>query len=200
MITKKKNSRKIQAETTKNKLLQVSLDLIKEQGFDNVKIEDICSISGVSTGAFYHHFKSKSDIVTEVYTDCDAYFESAIFPLFKNPTTIDAIPDYISYQAQYAEDVGVDICTQFYKAQLTEGRDYFLSMNRPIIRGLNDIILELQEKKLMNNNISPLELTKEIFIISRGILYNWAQNNGNFKIVDLTKKMVSTYIQAYLPK
>ena len=54
----KKTSRQLQAEQTKAHLLEVALRLVREQGFDNVKIGDICKEAGVSTGAFYHHLTS----------------------------------------------------------------------------------------------------------------------------------------------
>lgn len=44
---------------TKNKLWEVGKEMIAERGYDQVKISDITKACGLSTGNFYHYFKSK---------------------------------------------------------------------------------------------------------------------------------------------
>ncbi|OUN17345.1 hypothetical protein B5G38_02140 [Gemmiger sp. An87] len=146
-----KTSRKQQAEQTKQKLLTVAMELIREQGFDNVKIEDICRAAGVSTGAFYHHLKSKAGIVVESYSQCDAYFNETVYPSLAKDCTENAVLQYIAFQMQYATDFGVDIILQIYKAQLTEGTDFFLSPERGLPLGLTRILAHLQQQGVIRS-------------------------------------------------
>lgn len=55
-------------EDTVNKILDVSLKLFLEKGYDNTSIQDIIDqLGGLSKGAIYHHFKSKESILLAVY-------------------------------------------------------------------------------------------------------------------------------------
>lgn len=47
------------ADETRDRILAVSLDLFTRYGYDATAVAEICSVAGVSKGAFYHHFPSK---------------------------------------------------------------------------------------------------------------------------------------------
>ena len=54
-------------EETVNKILDVSMRLFLEKGFENTSMQDIVDgLGGLSKGAIYHHFKSKEDILGAV--------------------------------------------------------------------------------------------------------------------------------------
>ena len=52
-------------EETVQKILDVSLKLFMEKGFEQTTILDIVNnLGGLTRGAFYHHFKSKEEVIT----------------------------------------------------------------------------------------------------------------------------------------
>jgi len=54
-------------EETINKILDVSLRLFMEKGYEQTSIQDIINnLGGLTKGAIYHHFKSKEDILIGV--------------------------------------------------------------------------------------------------------------------------------------
>lgn len=54
-------------EETVNKILDVSMQLFLEKGYEHTSIQDIVNhLGGLSKGAIYHHFKSKEDILDGV--------------------------------------------------------------------------------------------------------------------------------------
>ena len=197
MQTETKNTRKEQAEITKNKLMEVALKKVRHEGYDQVKITDICDEVGVSVGAFYHHFKNKAGIVIAAYEKCDVFFEEELYPKLKNRDDLDVIYDYIDYQMDYGMVYGIDFATQIYKAQLTDGAEFFLSMDRGLPKGLTNLIQHLQEKGVLKNDHTAISISKEILIISRGILYNWCQSNGNYDPRKCARHMLGNYLQCY---
>lgn len=52
--------------TTRDKILDVTLELITRNGFDATSVADICQAAEVSKGAFYHHFTSKQALFLEL--------------------------------------------------------------------------------------------------------------------------------------
>lgn len=54
-------------EETINKIVDTSLKLFLEKGYENTSIQEIVdNLGGLSKGAIYHHFKSKDDIFIAV--------------------------------------------------------------------------------------------------------------------------------------
>lgn len=53
-------------KTTKENIIDVADQLFYQQGFEHTSFSDIASEVGISRGNFYHHFKSKDEILTAV--------------------------------------------------------------------------------------------------------------------------------------
>lgn len=67
------NNRKYQANETKCKIINESMKLFEEHSFDEITVDMICRQCGLSKGAFYHHFKTKEELVVKHYVqtlDC----------------------------------------------------------------------------------------------------------------------------------
>ena len=57
-------------------LADAAADLWAAEGFDAVKVEDICDRAGVSKGLFYFYFGSKEDLLVElIHVDAEAVAE-----------------------------------------------------------------------------------------------------------------------------
>lgn len=52
-------------ETHKN-ILDSGLNLFLKEGYEKANLREICKNAGVTTGAFYKHFKDKADLFTEL--------------------------------------------------------------------------------------------------------------------------------------
>lgn len=51
-------------EETVQKILEVSMKLFMEKGYENTTVLDIVdNLGGLTRGAFYHHFKSKEEVI-----------------------------------------------------------------------------------------------------------------------------------------
>jgi AcrR family transcriptional regulator len=58
--------RKQQAERRRDQLLEVSLRLFADQGFESTTIADIARETGVAHGLVYHYFASKEELLSEI--------------------------------------------------------------------------------------------------------------------------------------
>jgi len=49
-------------------VIEVATALFAEHGFEKTSVAKICEVSNVSKGLVYHHFKSKDEILEEIFT------------------------------------------------------------------------------------------------------------------------------------
>jgi TetR/AcrR family transcriptional repressor of nem operon len=54
---------------TREKLLRVAFDLLWDQSYGSVSVDDICRRGRVNKGSFYHFFRSKADLAAEAYQE-----------------------------------------------------------------------------------------------------------------------------------
>ena len=52
---------------TKQKLLSTAIELIWENSYGSISVDDICSRAGVNKGSFYYAFKTKSDLAVAAF-------------------------------------------------------------------------------------------------------------------------------------
>lgn len=48
--------------TAKDKILDAAVALVRKNGLSGTSVDDLCRAAGVTKGAFFHHFRSKSDL------------------------------------------------------------------------------------------------------------------------------------------
>jgi TetR/AcrR family transcriptional repressor of nem operon len=92
---------------TRQKLLEVALDLIWQSSYNNVGVNEICSTAGVTKGAFYHHFDSKATLFYEATTyywevikhDLDSIFSPLNTPMQQLENLI-----HFLFVAKFGED------------------------------------------------------------------------------------------------
>jgi len=51
---------------TKDRILNVGIDLLSKKGYNNVGLNEILTLANVPKGSFYHYFKSKEDFGIQV--------------------------------------------------------------------------------------------------------------------------------------
>jgi TetR/AcrR family fatty acid metabolism transcriptional regulator len=183
MLETKLTNRQMQALTTKNKIYNATFELIKSQGLQNVTVEAICLKAEVSVGSFYNSYKSKNDILMDIYIRADEYFLDTIEKKLKEGSFSDRILMFFDYYAKYNVSNGLDFVKQLYSTE----NNLFIKSGRPMQVILQNIIEEGQKCGQLSTEMSSVEIVEYLFIAARGICFDWCLHNGEY---DLDKFMV----------
>ena len=57
---------RVDPEVRRQAIVEAALNLFRRDGFDAVRVDDILEEVGLSKGGFYHHFKSREDILRQI--------------------------------------------------------------------------------------------------------------------------------------
>lgn len=194
MNKQNQTSRDLQAIHTKNKIYECALKLFDINGFANTTINQICKKAGVGIGTFYHHYKSKDDIVTKTFqNELDIFSKKQNDSLYSS--YLDQVADFINTQAVYCQKN-----SSLLHLILRNG----LSSKNPedvtiFYRGFYDAIKESLDKAYdageINKNYDKDHLILFVDNIIIGTLFNWCYYNENFDLVERTNKSINEFIK-----
>lgn len=111
--------RKIQAEKTKQRLIEAGAKLIKDTRYEDISIEDIAHSAGVSKGTFYVHFESKDQFF---YSVCHADYASlqAILADDAEPLYLERLRNYCREWVLLNETMSVHYMQHWFSHMLDE--------------------------------------------------------------------------------
>ena len=55
------------------KILEAATDVVRTKGYAATTVDDLCAAAGVTKGSFFHHFKSKEEMVLEAVAHWDSW-------------------------------------------------------------------------------------------------------------------------------
>jgi len=73
---------------TKQRILEVALDLFTEQGYDGTSLRQIAEQLGVTKAALYYHFESKEDILMALHMRLHDFGKEALVRIGEGPVTL----------------------------------------------------------------------------------------------------------------
>lgn len=72
-------------ETVTTKIIEAALEILSAKGYNNLTMDEIAEKLEISKGALYSYFKSKDDIVREIYKSCSNAMQKIIMKAAKGP-------------------------------------------------------------------------------------------------------------------
>jgi AcrR family transcriptional regulator len=74
--------------STRERILNVALDLFTEKGFDGTSLREIAERLGVTKAALYYHFASKDDILMALHMRLHEFGKAALSKMAEDPVTL----------------------------------------------------------------------------------------------------------------
>ena len=190
MAKKSLTKRQEQALETKDRIYSAAIDLMDREGFENITIADISQQAGVSVGAFYHYFTSKNDILAEIFHKADEYFSTQVISGLKTGSTPKKIVEFFDHYAKFNVSSGMELTQQLFNPKIK----FFIKKDRPMLTLLEDLIQEGQERKEIQADEDPEELSRFLFVVARGIVFEWSVYDGSYNLEALMHKYMERVV------
>lgn len=191
--------RQEQAYSTRRKLLYTAYQIIREEGYPNLTIRKLCSKSGVSTGAFYHHYKSKEDLITQGFMTFDEKLETELMePVSDDP--IEMILHIVLSLAKYVFDNGSGFAKELYISQLSINDNYITRTDRPFYKFTLYYVNKAQTTGLLDGSISAETITDHMLRICRGTIIDWCFHDYNYDLMKQTESDLKLNLKLFRTK
>ena len=184
------------SKETKERIFQAAKRILQKKGYEELSIKNICEEAGVSNGSFYHHFKTKDDLLSYYIED-----QPQMNPdLLELPHNIEEakqtiIQVYLNYVA-YCEELGVEFMTGYYDPKnqalnpvIRTERPYpIVTVQTYVERAMADGILIL--------NVTLEEFTTDIRMIVIGNVFEWCLRKGDADFSGNMKRSLYKYLNS----
>ena len=159
--------------TTRKKILDSSIRIINQKGFNNTTLNDMCEASGVAIGTFYHYFSSTQDILAEILRiegeEMLQFSES-----LEAGSAVEALKSMLIYQLDYFEKKGKEIVAHIYTMEISahHGGAQLLSV-LPLMDITTDIIKKAQASKEFLEDLDPQRSAMLLLSLIFTYSFNW---------------------------
>lgn len=181
--------RKEQGQKTEAAILSAALELMRVRGFEDVTVRDICKAAGITTGAFYHHFRSKEDLFAKGFTPLDRYMEQVL----KDAPADDPearLREIIRHYAKFMVDCG-ELTAQYYQRRLADPNMAPMDCARYIHRVMIACFTQAREQGILTPSCTPERAADFCFRHFRGLVVDWLLHRREYSLLD---KMMGDYI------
>jgi AcrR family transcriptional regulator len=203
-MQKKNLSRQERAQITKEKLFCTAVELIRQNGYADVSVNEICRSAGVAKGTFYVHYASKEDIIRESYYSDMTDFMMEKFHAYESaaPTAsiMDKIRKFLWLEFSFTEYIGYEVTCLAYAMNLSAcvpGPCVHLQKRR-----FTDILRNLLEEGSRQQIFVDDATTEERFLFLetsvRGMMASWCFSNASFSIETVGQQYADRILQSFL--
>ncbi|MBQ8558722.1 MAG: TetR/AcrR family transcriptional regulator [Tyzzerella sp.] len=188
------SKQQLKSKETKERIFQAAKRILQKNGYENLSIKNICEEAGVSNGSFYHHFKTKDDLLS-YYIEDQPSMNSDLLELPKNTEEAkDAIVGvYLNY-VKYCEELGVDFIAGYYTPR-NQALNPTIRTERPYpIVTVQNYLEKAVEANAIRLNLSITEIVTDIRMLVIGNVFEWAMTNGQADFEGNIERSISHYL------
>ena len=182
----------------REEIVAKAVQLMNYVGMENLTIRMICDAAEISAGTFYHYFSNKSDLIIELFSLIDEYFEEKVVDRLRNDDEFTNIINYCEGFAEYVDGIGIErsklINSTFPKYSDSSFSD---ERKRVIYASLSQIIERGQKSGQIRQDYTVNQLTDMIIITIRGYVFDWARRNGTYDLVRYIDEHMKLFIRAF---
>lgn len=178
-----RSRRKAQARQTEQAILQAAMDLSRKQSFDKVSIREICQQAGITTGAFYHHFRSKEDLLSRGFAPLDSYLEQSLAGYEDEPPALRLRRLLVNY-AEFLENLGWELVARYYQRRLDAPDDTAsMDSSRFTLRAMASCLEQAEAEGGLLPGWSAQWTADFLFRHFRGVVIDWALHRGSYRLL-----------------
>lgn len=184
----------LKSKETKARIFRAAKDILKKKGYEELSIKNICEEAGVSNGSFYHHFKTKDDLLSYYIEE-----QPGINPdLLDLPADADDAKETIIYvylnYVHYCEELGVEFMSNYYTPK-NQSLNPLIRTERPYpIITVQNYLKKCMDAGIIKPALSLDALSTDIRMIVIGNVFEWCLKRGEADFEENMRRSLKTYL------
>ena len=188
------SKQQLKSKETKAKIFRAAKHIFQKHGYEALSIKNICEEAGVSNGSFYHHFKTKDDLLSYYIEE-----QPNINPdLLDIPKSADEVKSAIVYvylnYVHYCQELGVEFMANYYTPK-NQSLNPLIRTERPYpIVTVHNYLQKCIGAGIISPNQDIEDITTDIRMIVIGNVFEWCLKEGNADFEGNMKRSLESYM------
>ncbi len=182
------------SQETKERIFRAAKEILQKNGYENLSIKNICEAAGVSNGSFYHHFKTKDDLLSYYIEEQPSINPELLdMPSDKETAKLAIVEVYLNY-ADYCEALGVDFIAGYYTPH-NQALNPDLRTERPYpIVTVQQYLEKALQAGIVQLKLPIADVVTDIRMLVIGNAFEWAMRNGEVNMKENIRRSISCYL------
>ena len=184
------------SKETKERIFQAAKHILQKKGYEELSIKNICEEAGVSNGSFYHHFKTKDDLLS-YYIEEQPSIDPGLLemPVNREEAKQTIIQVYLHY-AKYCKDLGVEFMSGYYNPR-NQALNAVIRTERPYpIVTVQTYVEKAVAAGIIHLNIEIPAFTTDIRMSVIGNVFEWCLRNGETDFEGNMRRSLGKYLDS----
>ena len=173
------SKQQMKSRETKRRIFRAAKTILQREGYEQLSIKNICEEAGVSNGSFYHHFKTKDDLLS-YYIEEQPGINPDLLHLPENAdeAKIAIIHVYLNY-AEYCRELGVEFISNYYTPK-NQALNPTIRTERPYpILTVETYLRRAIDAGIVTPKIPLSDISTDIRMLVIGNVFEWCLHEGN---------------------
>lgn len=182
------------SKETKDRIFHAAKTIFQRQGYDQLSIKNICEEAGVSNGSFYHHFKTKDDLLS-YYIEEQPSINPDLLDMPENAeeAKIAIIHVYLNY-AEYCRELGVDFISNYYTPK-NQALNPDIRTERPYpILTVENYLKKAIDAGIVSPKLPLADICTDIRMLVIGNVFEWCVHHGETDFEGNIRRSIGGYL------
>ena len=184
------------SKETQERIFRAAKRILQKNGYEELSIKNICEEAGVSNGSFYHHFKTKDDLLSYYIEDQPSINPDLLdLPRNAEEAKIAIIHVYLNY-VNYCRELGVEFISGYYDTK-NQALNPASRAERPYpIVTVQTYVEKAMQEGIVRLNVSIEEFTTDIRMIVIGNVFEWCLRGGDADFEGNMRRSLGKYLDS----
>ena len=193
-VTQELSKQQLKSKETKAKIFRAAKHILQKQGYEQLSIKNICEEAGVSNGSFYHHFKTKDDLLS-YYIEEQPSINPDLLDMPQNAAEAKAaiIQVYLNY-VHYCQELGVEFMSNYYTPK-NQSLNPLIRTERPYpIVTVHNYLQKAIDADIIKPDLDLEDITPDIRMIVIGNVFEWCLKSGEADFEGNMRRTLRIYL------
>lgn len=188
------SKQQLKSMETKARIFNAAKRILKKSGYEQLSIKNICEEAGVSNGSFYHHFKTKDDLLSYYIEEQPSIDPDLLdLPSSKEEARETIVYVYLNY-VRYCRELGVEFMANYYTPK-NQSLNPLIRTERPYpIITVHNYLQKCIDAGIITLSDSLEHITTDIRMIVIGNVFEWCLKNGDADFEGNMRRCLENYL------
>lgn len=179
---------------TKRKIFRAAKNILRRDGYEQLSIKNICEEAGVSNGSFYHHFKTKDDLLSYYIEEQPSINPDLLdLPSCAEEAKIAIIHVYLHY-AEYCRELGVEFISNYYTPKNQALNPEIRSARPYPILTVENYLQKAIDKGIVKPALPLKDILTDIRMLVIGNVFEWCLHDGKNDFEGNIRRSLGRYL------